>query len=132
MPWDRKLELGRQPRPQVRERLAGHGLGVGDDQDQVAGPGIEPLAQLRPATGLGKNLAVGPVSSAASTFSQTSPLAPKLAGELGQAVQVLAAVPLRSAGTQMPRIRWPSSFACLKTLNSVCSARSPMSFISSP
>ena len=65
-------------------------------------------------------MAVGPVSASASTLSQTSPLAPKRAGELGQAVEVLAAVPFgRRPGAQIPRIRWPNSLACLKTLNSV-------------
>ena len=49
-----ELQLGGQPDPQVRERLAGHGLGVGDDQDQVAGLGVEPLAELGLDLGSGR------------------------------------------------------------------------------
>ena len=65
---------------------------VGDDQDQVAGLGVEPLAELRPELAAGRTWRSGRSAPSASTLSQTRPLAPNAVDELGQAVEVLAAV----------------------------------------
>ena len=71
-----QLELGRQPAPQAGKRQAGDRLGVGDDQDQVAGPGTEPRAELLLEVARRRTWRSGRSSVSASTLSQTRPLAP--------------------------------------------------------
>ena len=70
-----QLELGGHPDPQAGKCHTADRLGIGDDQDQVAGPGFEMGSELVLDFGA-KNLAVGPVSVSFSTLSQIKPLAP--------------------------------------------------------
>ena len=127
-----ELELGRQPGPQVRERLAGDRLGVGDDQDQVAGLGVEPLAELR--LGLGREELGGRAGQGVGLdLEPDQALGAECrrrtrSGRRGPCGCIASPPP----GAQIPRIRWPASLACWKTLNSVCAAMSATSFSSRP
>ena len=62
--------------PQAAERLADHVFLVGDEQQQVAGLGAEPLPQLPAGPAAGRNFSMATVNFSASTLIQASPLAP--------------------------------------------------------
>src|SRR5208337_2309809 len=96
-----KRELGGQAGPEVREGLAGHCLGVGDDQDQVAGLCVEPLAKLRLGL-LGEELGGRTGKSVGLDLEPDQSLGAERAGKLGQAVEVLAAVAIGSLGGTEP------------------------------
>ncbi len=92
-----KLELRGQPGAQVRQGLAGHGLGVGNDQYQVTRPGIKTLAQF--CLGLGREeLGGGTGHGLGLDLEPDQALGPERACILGQPVEVLAAVLLAAAG----------------------------------
>src|SRR5271157_3748647 len=96
-----KRQLGGQAGPEVREGLAGHRLGVGDDQDQVASLRVEPLAKLRLGL-LGEELGGWTGKGVGLDLEPDQTLGAKRAGILSQAVEVLAAVALGTLGSTEP------------------------------
>ena len=110
-----ELELGRQADPQARERQAGDGLGVGDDQDQVAGLGGEPLAELgldvareelggRAGQRLGLDLEPDQALGAEGRRTRSGRRGP------------CGCTARRPRARRCPRIRWPASMRLLEDL----------------